>query len=165
MNNTSLEMFNATVMYQEEYIWIKPVCDFFEINYENQTRKINNDKIMANHSTKMSNSLLFGDNYKRLLVDKIGFIRWIQLINPVTIKESLREKFVKFQEMIFDYLFGSIKKEATTKVSYRRLKKLENLKDKITLEIKREKRKLSNYLETKFQTKLDFSQDVNSVSN
>ena len=156
MENTSLQMFKSTVLYQEEFIWIKPVCDFFEINYENQTRKINNDQIIANHSTKKSNSLVFGDNYLRILVDKIGFIRWIQLINPKTIKESLRSKFCNYQEMIFDYLFGSMKKESVTKSSYNRLKKLERLKDKITSEIKIEKNRLSNYLQDKFQTKMEF---------
>ena len=79
METTALTMFNQTVKYEQEYIWLKPVCDFFKINYENQTRKIKNDPILANQSTKKSNSLMFGDKYPRILLTKKGFIRWVQL--------------------------------------------------------------------------------------
>jgi hypothetical protein len=103
----------------DEFIWVKPVCDFFnlsvqseyrkikkdpilgklwtesstelskksdqyrflsresftsisKINYENQTIKIKSDKILANHSIKKSSSLMFGDNYPRILVMMYG---------------------------------------------------------------------------------------------
>lgn len=80
METTALAMFSQAVKYESDYIWLKPVCDFFQINYENQTRKIKNDLILANQSTKKSNSLLFGDNYPRILFTKPAFIKK-QLIN------------------------------------------------------------------------------------
>jgi hypothetical protein len=157
METSAIEMFKSTVQYENEYIWLKPVCDFFKINYENQTRKIKSDKILANHSTKKSSSLMFGDNYPRILVDKIGFIRWIQLINAKTIDENLQEKFSKYQEMVFDYLYGSLQEEKETKLHYQRLRKLERLYGKIGAEIKREKQVLAGYLDNRYQMKLNFN--------
>lgn len=158
MENSAVEMFKSTVQYEDEYIWLKPVCDFFKINYENQTRKIKSDRILANHSTKKSNSLMFGDNYPRILVDKIGFIRWIQLINVKTIDENLQEKFGKYQEKVFDYLYGSLQEEKETRTHYLRLRKLERLYGRIGAEIKREKKLLAGYLNNKYQMKINFSE-------
>ncbi|MBS4014477.1 MAG: hypothetical protein KGZ97_12105 [Bacteroidetes bacterium] len=56
MKTTEIQVFENAVKFAEEYIWLKPVCDFFQINYENQTRKIKSDSILANQSTKKSNS-------------------------------------------------------------------------------------------------------------
>jgi hypothetical protein len=157
MENSAIEMFKRTVQFENSFIWVQPVCDFFKINYRNQTRKIQNDRILANHCTKMSSSLMFGDNYPRFLVDKIGFIRWIQLINPKTVDESLRDKFQNYQELVFAYLYGSLEEEQQTKVSYHRLRKLEHLYGKIGAEIKREKKRLSLLLDNRYQMEISFS--------
>jgi len=151
-------MFRATVRYEENYIWIKPVCDFFEINYENQTRKIKNDPILANHSTKKSNSSMFGDNYPRVLVDKIGFIRLIQIINPNTVAPALQDKFREYQEYAIEYVFGSFKQEQQTKQRYARLKKLERLQKKIQAEIKKERKAIDDYIDTRLQLRMDFAE-------
>ena len=158
METTALTMFNQTVKYEQEYIWLKPVCDFFKINYENQTRKIKNDPILANQSTKKSNSLMFGDKYPRILLTKKGFIRWVQIVNANTIVESLREKFVKFQELIFDFLYGSADEQKKAKVNYARLQKLENLKAKIGIEIKRVRKELKQHWGNRYlQTTIPFN--------
>jgi hypothetical protein len=107
METTDLMMFKQTIKYENEYIWLKPVCDFFSISYENQTRNIKKDQILANQSTKKSNSLIFGDNYPRILLSKKGFIRWIQLVNSNTVDANLRERFCHFQDLVFDYLYES----------------------------------------------------------
>src|SRR5690606_6094309 len=143
----SLTLFKQTIQYQSNHIWIKPVCDFFEINYENQTRKINSDHILANQSTKMSNSLMFGDNYQRILLTKKGFLRWIQLINPTTIVENLREKFMHYQSLVFDYLFGSMEENETIRFEYARNKKLKSLFSKIGREIQLSDRKIREFMD------------------
>ena len=157
METTALTMFQQTVKYEQDSIWLKPVCVFFQINYENQTRKIKNDRILANQSTKKSNSLMFGDNYPRILLTKKGFIRWIQLVNVNTIVKNLQEKFVQFQEMIFDYLYGQTEVEQQAKVDYTRLKRLKSLYAKIGREIQKIEKGFNDYLESRFvQYKLDF---------
>jgi hypothetical protein len=158
MKTSAIEIFKSTVQYENDYIWLKPVCDFFKINYENQTRKIKSDKILANHSIKKSSSLMFGDNYPRILVDKIGFIRWIQLINANTIDENLQDKFSNYQEMVFDYLFGNIDQEKKANHNYARLNKLKRLNKKIGMEIKVCQDEINLYLAGKFiQHKIDFN--------
>lgn len=158
MDNTAIKMFQSTVKYDDHtWIWVKPVCDFFKINYENQTRKIKSDLILANHSTKKSNSLMFGDNYPRLLVDKIGFIRWIQLINPNTIAAELRASFEKYQELVMEFLFGSVTREQNASLNYARLKKLRRLRGKINAEIKHCEKNVNGYLTSRLnqQVKLN----------
>lgn len=100
---------------------------------------------------------MFGDKYPRILLTKKGFIRWIQLVNANTIAENLREKFVKFQEMIFDYLYGSADENKKAKLNYARLHKLERLYGIIGSEIKRVKKELHQHWNSKYlQTSLEF---------
>jgi len=49
--------------------------------------------------------MMFGDNYSHVCLDRKGFVSWIQLIDPNTIAEKLRESFIIYQEMVFDYLY------------------------------------------------------------
>lgn len=151
-------MFKQTIRYEQEYIWLKPVCDFFEIDYENQRKKISNDQILASNSTKKSSSLMFSDNYPRILLTKKGFIRWIQLINVTTVANHLRENFVTFQEMVFDYLFGNAEEFNQARISYTRLQKLERLYGKVGNEIKRLKAELHEHWNSRYlQTSMDFN--------
>lgn len=159
MKATDLDLFHKTVqMYDQSYIWIKPVCDFFGINYENQTRKISSDAILANQSTKKSNSLIFGDNYLRVLLTKKGFIRWIQLINANTIADNLREQFIKYQSLVFDFLYGSFEENEAIRVEYARNKKLKRLSIKIQNEIRISNQKIQSFMDGRFlQQTIDFS--------
>ena len=82
MENNNLKLFESTVVKKEDYIFIKPLCDFFGIDYDNQVKKINKDQILKNETSKKTCENLFGDKRPRLSVSNRGFIRWIQLIPP-----------------------------------------------------------------------------------
>jgi isopropylmalate/homocitrate/citramalate synthase len=146
-----IEIFKEVVTYEKNQIWIKPFCDFFNINYENQTRVIKSDAILANQSTKMSNSLVFGDNYRRVLLSKKGFVRWIQILNVNLVKPELREKFLSFQELIFDFIYGNIEEKEVTALKQQRLAKLKKLESKIKYEIKLCQSDISLYMTKEFQ--------------
>lgn len=167
MKATDLDLFHKTVqMYDQSYIWIKPVCDFFGINYENQTRKISSDTILANQSTKKSSSLIFGDNYLRVLLTKKGFIRWIQLINANTISDNLREQFIKYQSLVFDFLYGSFEENEAIRVEYARNKKLRRLSIRIQNEIRISNQRIQSFMDGRFlQQTIDFSSKKQSVND
>jgi len=186
MEATTLELFQQTIKYENKNIWIKPVCDFFNLSVQNQSRKLKKDPILGklwtflstdsgkidnlrtkmspdpekngNLPTKKSTDLGEIDKNGRILLSKKGFIRWIQLINVNTIVENLREKFKLFQEMIFDFLYGEKEIEETASVDYKRLKKLKKLYAKIGREIQRVDKKIKGYLDNKFQLKIDFKE-------
>lgn len=139
------EQLKTIIQSEGEYIWIKPICDFFDLNYENTTRKIKADPILAKQSTKKSNRSMFSDNYPRVLLSKKGFIRWIQITNSNTVCEEHRSSFLNFQETVFDFLYGSIEENQKVNVDFTRLKKLERLKRIITNEIAAIRRRLDNY--------------------
>lgn len=149
-NTTALTMFNTTVKYSGEEIFIKPFCDFFEISYENQCRFIKKDVILQTSSTKKSDKLLFGDERERLTLNKVGFMRWIQLINPQIVQVSLREKLKEYQYLIFEFFLGNIKSEDKTKLAYARLNKLKRLQSKIKVEINKSEKQIQGYLCSKF---------------
>jgi hypothetical protein len=155
MNNKIL-IFKETVKYEGSDIWIKPICDFFNINYENQTRVIKSDKILSNQSTKKSSSLMFGDNYRRVLLTKKGYVRWIQILNSNIVKEELREKFEYYQEVIFDYIFGSIEEKEQIAQKKLRLIKLMKLESKIKLEIRTCQTVINKYIDNDLQLALNF---------
>lgn len=194
METTALTMFSQTVKYEKQFIWVKPVCDYFNLDVRNQHKKIKNDPILAKlvgkntpdlqknenlvgkNSTdlhdnenlwiKKSNDLGQIDKNGRILLTKKGFVRWINIINSNTIEEKLREKFIQFQELIFDYLYGSAEDEETTKFYYNRLMKLERLYGRIGIEIKQQKALLAQCLNSKFnpQYAIEFTnqQQINS---
>jgi len=146
----SLAMFKETIIVEQELIWIKPVCDFFQINYKWQCEVIRKDHILISMDRKTSPHLAFGDKRSRILLPKKGFIRWVQLINPTTVAESLREKFMKYQEMIFDYFYGSAEEEQKVQVSFKRLRKMERIYNKLGNEIKKVKKEIDNHWNQKY---------------
>ena len=150
-----ISIFKETVKYEGSLIWIKPICDFFNINYENQTRVIKSDRILANQSTKMSSSLLFGDNYRRVLLTKKGYVRWIQILNSNLVKEELREKFEYYQEVIFDFIFGSIDEKEQIAQKKLRLIKLIKLENKIKTEIRICQTVINKYIDNDLQLALN----------
>lgn len=170
MNATALKMFSETVKYENNYIWVKPVCDFFQLHDKNQYQKIKKDLILGNLVGKnrpdSGENKNLGDGNRpdlgkidangRIFLSRKGFVRWIQIINANTVDENLRDLFVTYQAFIFDFLYGSAEENDRTKASYLRLQKLERLKDKINNEIKREKSKVGKYLQARFQTQLEF---------
>jgi hypothetical protein len=147
------------------------VCDFFNLHDKNQYQKIKKDPILGNLvgknqpdssengnlRTKNRPDLGVIDANGRILLSRKGFIRWIQIINANTIDETLRDRFVSYQELVFDYLYGSLQEEQETALHYQRLRKLERLYGKIGAEIKREKQVLAGYLDNRYQMKLNFN--------
>ncbi len=157
-------MFRSTVKYAGEYIFIKPVCDFFGIQYDNQARRINGSPLLKTSTLKFTDKLLFGDERERLTLTKRGFITWVLQLNPQIVQVSLREKLYEYQTLIFDFLFGSIEREKETQVTYQRLAKLERLSSKIDKEIRLCKQQISEYLNGKFrQLSIDFSHPNNQL--
>lgn len=107
MGNTDLTMFNQTVIYDENNdIFVQHLCEFFEINYKYQQKIIEKDHILATCSQKKGDKLLFSDNRKRTCLTREGFLRWIEILNPNIVKESLREQFKTYQKLVVDYLYG-----------------------------------------------------------
>jgi hypothetical protein len=152
--------FSTAVVYNGENIWVKPLCDFFEINVQNQYRKIKKDKILSKLRIKMSEDFGEIDKNGRILLNKKGFLRWVQIINPNTVKPEAREQFILFQELVFDYLYGNANAEAQAKIDYERIKRYRKLYGKIGRELQRLERSFGNYIEGKFnQLSINFDND------
>lgn len=152
-------MFTDTVMEDNGHIFVKPLCDFFEIEYKNQVEKIRNDEILANSFGKNRNNSLFGDNYPRVSLDKKGFIRWIQTIKPSTVRECFRESFIQYQNLIFDYLYGSAEKHERIRMLNVRLQKRKSLAGKLGAYIQQDQKELINLLNDVYQYRIDFKQN------
>lgn len=159
VDGNEISVFHQTVLKDGDDIFIKPLCDLFQINYENQARKISKDSILKRSSTKKSNKLIFGDNIPRIAVTKRGFIRWIQLMNPSIVQVDLRKKFEIYQEQIFDFLYDRAERqEDQARISYNRLNKLKRLYGKIGNEIQNENKNLFTILDSKYlQTSIPFN--------
>lgn len=164
METTALAMFRQTIKYSGQNIWVRPVCEFFNLDVRNQHKKIKNDPILGklvvkntpdfekngNNGRKNRTDLGEIDSNGRILLTKKGFIRWVQIINANTIAEELREKFSIYQELVFDYLYGSADEEKQIKVHYNRMLKLERLYSRIGTEMKREKATVATLLNGRY---------------
>lgn len=112
MEKIEIKTFEQFMFRSEDGNWfVKPICDFFGLDYDNQVEKINNDKICQTDTGKNLSESIFGDKRQRLTLQNRGVSRWIQMINPSIIRVELRDKFEIFQANIFDYLWnGNIQK-------------------------------------------------------
>jgi len=109
-----LVFFNDFMFRSENGDWfIKPICDFFGLEYDNQADKISKDKICQTDTGKFPSELVFGDKRLHSTLRNRGFSRWIQMISASNVRVELREKFEIFQANIFDFLWeGNIEKTA-----------------------------------------------------
>jgi hypothetical protein len=144
------EMYALTVRQMDDYIFVQPICDFFEINYENQCRIISQDEILQSNSTKKSSELHFSDKRLRLALTKKGFIRWIQLINVQTVQVTLREKLIEYQSGIFEVMYGSLQRDAELQQKYNRQQEIKETMKKLKAEYNLLDRDVNEYLEEKF---------------
>lgn len=171
MEKTSLIMFGKTVTYQHENIWVKPVCDFFNLDVQNQYTKIKNDPILGklygkNNTESAKTEKLYGknstdlgeiDNNGRILLSKKGFLRWIQIINPNTIEKTLRNSFILYQELIADYLFGAAEEQMLIGSLNAKLQGLKLDYSSIGHEIRITQQQLFAALNKRYQYSLPFS--------
>lgn len=157
METTSIVMFKKTVTYEHGNIWVKPVCDFFNLDVKNQYTKIKNDPILGKLVGKNPPDLGQIDNNGRILLSKKGFLRWIQIINPNTIDKNFRGSFIIYQELIADYLFGAAEEQ---KLIGNLNAKLQNLKldySMIGNEIRTTQQKLFRALNNRYQYSIPFT--------
>lgn len=172
METSSLIMFRKTVSYEFENIWVKPVCNFFNLDVRNQYTKIKNDPILGklvgkNLPDMGKNENLVGkntpdlceiDNNGRILLSKKGFLRWIQIINPNTIDKRLRDSFITYQELISDYLFGAAEEQMMIGTLNAKLQSLKVDYSSIGHEIRITQQQLFLALNKRYQYSLPFAQ-------
>jgi hypothetical protein len=153
METTALKMFETTVKYEDALIWVRPFCDFFEIDYKHQYKKIKNDAILSKVVEK--NRPDFGkiDENGRILLTKKGFLRWIMIINVNIVPEDLRTKFIQYQETISDFLYGSADQED----SIRKLVGQTQTIDEQLRELARQKRQLRKQLTQALNERYQYS--------
>jgi hypothetical protein len=106
IKGTDMALMSAIQYADEEFIFVKPMCEFFGINYKNQVERLSKDQIIKTQVGKKRHELIFGDKSEHLMVSKAGFLRWVQIINPSIVRPEMRKKFEKFQELSFDFLYG-----------------------------------------------------------
>jgi len=157
METTSVQIFQNTIRYEGEYIYVKPLCDFFKIDYQNQVEKIRNDAILSNSYGKNPNKTVFGDNYPRVFLTKKGFVRWIQLINPATLPRELQEKFVEYQTDIFDYFYGTAQEENDIKRLLDEKMKIDSQLKVLAAQKRNTIKMLDSALYGRYQYQLDFA--------
>jgi len=158
METTALKMFTDTIQYEEELIWIVPVCEFFKINIQNQQRKLKNDPILRNLWTNLSTDLGKIDKNGRILLSKKGFSRWIQTINENTIDENLRENFITYQTLLHDFLYGSAEIHTAIRKTRAELDEWTAMYSNSGNMVKRKKKELDELLNNMFQYKLPFAE-------
>lgn len=109
MTKNEIQLFQETIIEHEDHVFIKPICDFFEINYENQQRILKKHPVLSNFTDLKVDDVHFLDKKKRTSLPKQQFLVWILGLPYQICREDLREKFAFYQSNIFDYLFGAVK--------------------------------------------------------
>lgn len=63
MENSNLQIFKKTVVsHESDVIFIQPLCDFFGIDGQHQSKFIKKDPVLSIQSGKKTDSFLFGAN-------------------------------------------------------------------------------------------------------
>lgn len=159
MEPTAIIMFKESVQYVDRHIAVKPFCSFFGLDFQNQVGKIKKDPVL---NQLYGNFRTVGADFRQremFCLSKRGFIRWIDRINPQNVDSNLREKFIQFQILIDEYLYGNEDENEQMRIDYQRLKKLRHLYAKIGREIQRVESSVKNYLDSRFpQLSLNFEE-------
>ena len=174
METTTLKMFSDTIKNENGLIWIKPLCDFFKLHVKNQYHNIKKDPILTKLVQKnrpdsdqdenlvRKNIPDFGeiDKNGRILLSRKGFLRWVQIINPNIIPEDFRDNFILYQEMVSDFLFGSVEEHETiTRVNHELQQWKQKYSEAGTM-VKKKQAELTLLLNTRYQYRIDFKQTI-----
>ncbi len=81
MEPSASQMFESTVKYESDLIWVRPFCDFFQIDIRNQHKKIKNDPVLGKLVGKNRPDLGIIDENGRILLTKKGFLRSTRFAN------------------------------------------------------------------------------------
>lgn len=164
METTALTMFNATVKFIDDKIAVKPFCEFFGLDFQNQTERIKRDPIL---------NQLYG-NFRTVAQDlkqremfcltKRGFIRWIDRLNPQNVAENLREKFIQFQLLIDEYLNGSEEEKLMIGQLNAKLQELKAEYGRLGAEVKATQKALFEALNNRYQYSLPFSENTTTTA-
>jgi hypothetical protein len=157
MEPTASQMFESTVKYESDLIWVRPFCDFFQIDIRNQHKKIKNDPVLGKLVGKNRPDLGNIDENGRILLTKKGFLRWIMIINVNIISEDLRAKFIQYQETISDFLYGSAEQENTIQKLVNRSQYLEEQMREIARQKRQVRKHLNQALNERYQYSINFS--------
>lgn len=163
MEKFALQMFDATIKYSGETIFIKPLCDYFKIEYDNQIRRINSDPILATSAGKNPSMLLFGDERPRVTLTKRGFVRWVQLLNPQIVHVNLRDNLRGYQVMIFDFLFKSAEQRNDIQEKNIRLIELRSQYSVIGNEIQTLQRELIDYVNAELGLNISTAKNIKKI--
>jgi hypothetical protein len=156
MENEIREMFMKTIREEDDAIFIKPLCDFFKIDFKNQCEVIRRDPILARLGGKKTSKTLFGDNHVRIWLPKKGFIRWIQKINPSTVTPHLRSLLLIYQELVFDYLYGAAEEQRLIGSLNTEIQAMQMEYSRLGNGIKLRRRQLTDLLDRRYQYSLPF---------
>lgn len=160
MNTNTIQMFDATIKYSQEEIFVQPVCEFFAIDYLNQRKYINKHEFIKTCVSKKTSMFIFQDERERLCLTKEGFVAWILQLRCQIVHPNLRENLGLYQKFIIQYLFGSYEREKNVVMQYYRYKKIKRLIKVLTSELKICQNGIDDYLSGKCrQTKLEFIQN------
>ena len=159
MEATTLKIFSETVKLDGDKIWVRPLCNFFQIDVRNQHKNIKKDAILSNMVGKNTPSLGEIDDYGRIWLTKKGFSRWIQIINPNIIPAELREQFIEFQTMLDDFLYGSAELHEAIKKTRLELEEWTAMYSTSGNMVKRKKKELEELYNNMFQYRLPFTGD------
>lgn len=107
MQKQELEVFESAVqVIENDYIAIKPCCEFFEIDYRKQLARIKTDIVTSQLCSKQIIVAADGKQREMYSLPKSGFLRWIYTLNAGSIAGKNGQKFNSFVVLLHEYLFG-----------------------------------------------------------
>lgn len=157
MENTALKMFTDTVKGESGYIFVRPLCEFFQIHYRNQASKIKSDPKIATQVRNFALESLFGDNREHLSLTKKGFLIWILSINASTVAPELQGKFIQYQTYLSDFLFGTVEEHELISKLNTELQLLKRQYSELGNLIRNTQKELNEALNQRYQYRLDFN--------
>jgi hypothetical protein len=132
---TEIQVFEQTAQADGNgLIPVKPLCDFFGLDWRSQQRSINNNELLNSKIIKNEATGVDGKNYNMLCFDKRSFIIWVTSINSNSVNSNFKQIFLDYQNDIFDFIFGEYNRIEQMRIDYKRREEL----NQIILDAKKE---------------------------
>ena len=131
MNQEQLVIFQKVIQKTEnEQIAVRPICEYFEINYDNQLKHIKKDVILSQLYTQSRQLGSDGRSWDMISLPKDGVARWLNTINASLVTELHRNNFIDFLMALHEFLY---KPKKTDNMAAEKLDQLMQIQEAIDL--------------------------------
>lgn len=129
MNSKELALMKKAIVFVDDHIAIKPICDIIGIDYPKALSVVKSDTKLSQLCSKQNTTGADGKQYMMYCLPKRGVLMWIYRIQSSRIKNpKVRENLMVMQDLIYDYISQKEKQAEAYEAHILKIRNIHNRK-------------------------------------